>query len=68
MIGARFPDPAGLKLELRDGASVRRGTPLAQVRDDDDPVRLAERIASYFRVVEIPPGDATRPTMEIIGG
>jgi pyrimidine-nucleoside phosphorylase len=66
--GARFPDPAGIKLEFGDGAAVVAGTPLAQVRDDDDPVQLVEQIAPHLRIVDAPVSDAVRSGMEIVGG
>jgi pyrimidine-nucleoside phosphorylase len=65
--GACFPDPAGVKLELGDGATVHAGMHLARVRDDDDPVQLAERIRPHIHIEKVPISDTVPSGMEVVG-
>ncbi len=64
----RFPDPAGVRLELHDGEVAHAGTLLALVRDDDDPVQLAEQIAPHLRTVATSDSPNGRFSMEIVHG
>jgi pyrimidine-nucleoside phosphorylase len=66
--GARFADPAGVKLELPHGGLVDRESVLARVRDEQDPMWLAKQIAKHLRVVEEPPDDAIPQLVEVIDG
>lgn len=67
-ISARFPDPAGLKLEFFDSAAVTKGTVIALARDDRDPAHLAEQISPHLLVRDRHMAAISQPRVEIIDG
>lgn len=67
LLGANYPDPCGLVLTAAPGLRVDEGTVMAQVRDVDEPIGLADRLRVGI-TTSADPESLDNPTVEVVRG